>query len=71
MATRFLQETSMSNATRPDLTAAVPLYVPLNRQVGNQGGNWSPEAEWENYPADTKAFSLDVEYPDSPGGMLD
>ena len=57
----------MSNATRPDLTVTTPLPAPLPRQ----GGNWSPEREWENYPADTKAFSLDVEYPDSPGGMLD
>ncbi len=61
----------MSNATRPDLIVPPPIPVPLPRQGVLQGGNWSPEAEWENYPADTKAFSLDVEYPDSPGGMLD
>jgi phosphatidylethanolamine-binding protein (PEBP) family uncharacterized protein len=57
----------MSSLTRPDLTVAVPLPAPLPRERGN----WSPEREWENYPADTKAFSLDVEYPDSPNGMLD
>jgi phosphatidylethanolamine-binding protein (PEBP) family uncharacterized protein len=62
-----LQETSMSSLTRPDFTVAVPLPAPATRD----GGNWSPEPEWENYPADTKAFSLAVEYPDSPGGMLD
>lgn len=62
-----MPDATQSNAIRPDLPPTVPLPAPLPRQQGN----WSPPAEWENYPADSKAFSLDVEYPDSPGGMLD
>ncbi len=45
----------MSSPTRPDFTVTVP--VPLPAPCRREGGNWSPEPEWENYPADTQAFS--------------
>lgn len=56
-----------SSQQRPDLTVAVPLPAPVTRD----GGHWSPEPAWERYPADTKSFSLAVEYPDAPDSLLD
>ena len=56
-----------SSQPHPDFTVAVPLPAPVARD----SGHWSPEPAWEHYPADTKSFSLAVEYPDAPDAFLD
>ena len=57
----------MSNPAHQDLSVVTPLPAPLARD----SGHWSPEPAWENYPADTQAFSLAVEYPEAPDNLFD